>query len=71
MNLAWDAVPDAVLYIVAAALYIWPGVEPVWWDVAMVNETAASIVLQVPQPGAVWLVSVDAVDAAGNRSVGE
>ena len=71
MNLIWDAVPDAVLYIVTAALYIWPGVEPIWWDVAMVGGTATSIVLQVPQPESVWLVSVDAVDAAGNRSHGE
>lgn len=81
-----SASPDVFAYILAAALRGWNidaapdewGTFPMqqtvgWSDVASVDAATLSMDDGLPDPplGSVWLLSVDAVDGAGNRSQGE
>lgn len=78
--------PDVAAYVLAAALrWVDLGAPPDAWgtfpmqqtvgwsDVASVDAATLSVDDGLPDPplGGVWLLSVDAVDFAGNRSQGE
>jgi len=78
-----SASPDVAAYILAAALR-WidleapadsygghPTATGAWTDVVQVSSLSADDGLPDPPVGMVWMVSVDAVDGAGNRSSGE